>query len=91
MTFLEDANDFSAGINSTTDQNGSIEQNRLKPKFKTDDFALYHGDCLEVMDKLPDNYVDMIFADPPYMLSNNGFTCQAGRMVSVKKRSGVKF
>ncbi|HEX2788721.1 MAG TPA: site-specific DNA-methyltransferase [Ignavibacteria bacterium] len=27
----------------------------------------------------------MIFADPPYMLSNDGFTCQAGRMVSVNK------
>jgi site-specific DNA-methyltransferase (adenine-specific) len=27
----------------------------------------------------------MIFADPPYMLSNDGFTCYAGRMVSVNK------
>lgn len=34
---------------------------------------------------MPDNYVDVIFADPPYMLSNNGFTCQNGRMVSVNK------
>jgi len=27
----------------------------------------------------------MIFADPPYNLSNDGFTCQGGRMVSVNK------
>ncbi|MDD2230359.1 MAG: site-specific DNA-methyltransferase [Candidatus Cloacimonetes bacterium] len=27
----------------------------------------------------------MIFADPPYMLSNDGFTCQNGRMVKVNK------
>lgn len=27
----------------------------------------------------------MIFADPPYNLSNGGFTCQGGRMVSVDK------
>ncbi len=27
----------------------------------------------------------MIFADPPYFLSNNGITCHAGRMVSVNK------
>ncbi|MDR3138935.1 MAG: site-specific DNA-methyltransferase [Treponema sp.] len=27
----------------------------------------------------------MIFADPPYMLSNNGFTCKNGRMVTVNK------
>ena len=60
-------------------------QEAIKPVFKTPDFALYHGDCLEVISRLPDNYVDMIFADPPYMLSNNGLTCQNGRMVSVNK------
>jgi site-specific DNA-methyltransferase (adenine-specific) len=27
----------------------------------------------------------MIFADPPYMLSNNWFTCKNGRMASVNK------
>ncbi|MBI3189113.1 MAG: site-specific DNA-methyltransferase, partial [Ignavibacteriales bacterium] len=37
------------------------------------------------MAKFPDNYVDMIFADPPYNLSNGGVTCYAGRMVSVNK------
>lgn len=60
-------------------------QRSIKPVFKTDDFALYNEDCLEVMARLPDNYVDMIFADPPYMLSNDGFSCQNGRMVSVNK------
>jgi site-specific DNA-methyltransferase (adenine-specific) len=29
--------------------------------------------------------VDLIFADPPYFLSNGGITCQSGRMVSVHK------
>ncbi|HEV2388668.1 MAG TPA: site-specific DNA-methyltransferase [Candidatus Acidoferrales bacterium] len=29
--------------------------------------------------------VDLIFADPPYFLSNGGITCRAGRMVSVYK------
>jgi len=27
-----------------------------------------HGDCLEVLETLPDNSVDLIFADPPYNL-----------------------
>lgn len=27
---------------------------------------LYHGDCLEVMKKLPDNSIDMVLTDPPY-------------------------
>ncbi len=50
---------------------------------------LYHGDCLEYLDALtrqhPEGYVDVIFADPPYFLSNGGITCQAGRMVKVDK------
>jgi len=63
----------------------SIEKEKLIPVFRTNDFCLYNADCLQVMSRFPDNYVDMIFADPPYKLSNNGFTCQAGRMVSVNK------
>lgn len=61
------------------------KQPSIKPFFKTDEIALYNEDCLEIMHRIPDNYIDMIFADPPYMLSNDGFTCQAGRMVSVNK------
>ena len=41
----------------------------IKPYFKMPDFALYNEDSLEILSRLPDNYVDMIFADPPYMLS----------------------
>ena len=56
-----------------------------KPYFSKDNFVLYHGDCLDILNQLPDNSVDMIFADPPYNLSNGGFTVHAGRMVSVNK------
>ena len=55
------------------------------PYYKKPRFALYHGDCLNILSKLPENSVDMIFADPPYNLSNGGFTVHAGRMVSVNK------
>ena len=48
-------------------------------------YRLYNGDCLAILAELPANSVDMIFADPPYNLSNDGFTCQAGKMVSVNK------
>lgn len=60
-------------------------QKSILPTYKTSDFCLYNEDSLNVMSRFPDNYVDMIFADPPYMLSNDGFTCQNGRMVSVNK------
>jgi site-specific DNA-methyltransferase (adenine-specific) len=46
---------------------------------------IYQGDCLEILPLVPENSVDVIFADPPYFLSNNGITCHAGRMVSVNK------
>ena len=48
-------------------------------------FVLFEGDCRRVLARLPDGSVDLIFADPPYFLSNGGITCQSGRMVSVNK------
>src|SRR5579864_8702660 len=46
---------------------------------------IYQGDCLEILSALPESCVDLIFADPPYFLSNGGITCHAGKMVSVNK------
>ncbi len=46
---------------------------------------LYQGDCLHLLALLPESSVDLVFADPPYFLSNGGITCHAGRMVSVNK------
>ncbi len=48
-------------------------------------YTLLQGDMLDVLEKITDLSIDMIFADPPYNLSNDGFTCQGGRMVSVNK------
>lgn len=46
---------------------------------------LLKGDCIETLNQARANSVDMIFADPPYFLSNGGITCHAGKMVSVNK------
>ncbi len=50
---------------------------------------LYQAECMAMLDRIlkryPDGIFDMIFADPPYFLSNGGITCHAGRMVSVNK------
>ena len=48
------------------------------------DFSLYYGDCMELLPLLGDK-VDMVFADPPYFLSNGGISVQSGKIVSVNK------
>lgn len=63
-------------------------QSELK-KYVSKGIVFYNENALTVMrrilDKHPDGCFDMIFADPPYLLSNDGFTCQNGQMVSVNK------
>lgn len=58
----------------------------LHPYFKSDDraFTLLHGDCTELLKQF-DFKFDMIFADPPYFLSNGGISVQSGKIVCVDK------
>ena len=59
----------------------------LQPYYRTanGDFVLYRSDARQVGKTLSGSRFDMIFADPPYFLSNGGFSVQAGRKVSVNK------
>ena len=54
--------------------------------FKSEDraFTLLKGDCINLLNQF-DFKFDMIFADPPYFLSNDGISVQSGKMVSVNK------
>jgi len=63
----------------------------LVPFFKSQDknFYLVKGDSMEVLAQF-DHKFDMVFADPPYFLSNNGLTIQNGEIVSVNKGSWDK-
>ena len=67
-----------------------------KTAYKARPFSLYYddpahsvrllqGDCIEILNQARESSVDVIFADPPYFLSNDGVTCYAGKMVSVNK------
>ena len=46
---------------------------------------LYLGNCIEIMKTLHSESVDMVFADPPYFLSNGGLSISSGKIVSVNK------
>lgn len=48
------------------------------------DFTILNGDCFELLPQFNFKF-DMIFADPPYFLSNDGISIQAGKIVSVNK------
>ena len=48
------------------------------------EFSLIHGDTFDILPKYNNNF-DLIFADPPYFLSNDGLSIQNGKIVSVNK------
>lgn len=54
---------------------------------ESESYSLHLGNCLEILDSLEKDSVDLIFADPPYFLSNGGSTCKNGQRVSVDKGS----
>ena len=58
----------------------------ITPYYRSDnkDFTLVEGDCVSVLDSF-DFKFDMLFADPPYFLSNGGISVSSGRVVCVDK------
>ena len=48
-------------------------------------YKLILGNCIAELQKIKEKSINMIFADPPYFLSNNGFSVHSGRRVSVNK------
>jgi site-specific DNA-methyltransferase (adenine-specific) len=58
----------------------------ITPLYKSEDknFYLLKGDTIELLPQFEHKF-DMVFADPPYFLSNNGLSIQNGQIVSVNK------
>ena len=60
---------------------------RPKVRWKSPDgkSKIIEGDAFGFLDTIEDNSIDCIWTDPPYLLSNDGVTCVAGKMVRVNK------
>ena len=58
--------------------------------FEESSFKLIDDDTFNSLKQFEPKSFDMIFADPPYFLSNDGITCSGGKMVSVIKENGIK-
>jgi site-specific DNA-methyltransferase (adenine-specific) len=58
----------------------------IKPYYRSEnlDFTLAKGNCLALLPNINFQF-KMIFADPPYFLSNGGISVQSGKQVSVNK------
>ena len=54
-------------------------------------FTLHKGDCLQILPTLTQSTVNMVFADPPYFLSNDGLTVKNGTIQSVNKGKWDRF
>lgn len=63
----------------------NVTISKKKRRINDSSFILVHGDSFKEMNKISDKSIDLIFADPPYFLSNGGISVHAGKMVSVNK------
>ena len=60
-----------------------ISKNKIY--FENENFKLIIGDSFELLKQFEAKSIDVIFADPPYFLSNGGITVRSGKMVKVDK------
>lgn len=68
-------------------QHYMVAENSISPFYYdvASQIKLYNLDTFSFFENIPDNCVDLIFADPPYFLSSGGITCSSGKRQNVNK------
>lgn len=51
----------------------------VTPYFEEENIKLFHGNCLDILNSIPENSVDMIFADPPIFYQMGGYLARLER------------
>ena len=59
--------------------------NDFSPYYEDENSIIFLENTFEALEKMIPECIDMIFADPPYFLSNDGITCSGGKVASVNK------
>lgn len=69
------------------DQRFEVAESSIEPFYYdvANKIKLYNLDTFSFFPYIPNNCVDLIFADPPYFLSSGGITCSSGKRVCVDK------
>lgn len=69
------------------ENNSNIAETNISPFYYdvVNKIKLYDLDTFSFLPNIPDNCVDLIFADPPYFLSSGGITCSNGKKACVDK------
>lgn len=62
-----------------------INSNKYKIYYENEYVQLYLADSFLLLPKVKKESIDMIFADPPYFLSDGGISCSGGKQVVVNK------
>ncbi|VOG77549.1 DNA (cytosine-5-)-methyltransferase [Streptococcus pneumoniae] len=62
-----------------------------KPYYNKNKMILVHSDTFKFLSKMKPESMDMIFADPPYFLSNGGISNSGDKLFLLIKEIGIKF
>jgi site-specific DNA-methyltransferase (adenine-specific) len=60
-----------------------------KPFYQSERVTVYNGDCLSVLQALPEKTADMVFTDPPYGHNNNNGDLIANREKALGKKKAA--
>ena len=67
----------------------SLFEKKTNFYYELDDVQIVLGDSFQILTKMKSECVDMIFADPPYFLSNGGITCRGGKWFQSIRAHGI--
>lgn len=71
------------------DLNNLIKESNFNSYGKSD-YALFQGDCLEVMENIKDKSIDLMVTDPPYLHIKGGSKCKRVNRGIYNEKSNIK-